>query len=155
LQQTSLPAFADGLLRVELRLLSMGLKRRRLDWVASWADNTATELHASFMRGLEVAEATILDAHDLEGLPRRLRAVYQLWRDGHDLRELYPKNTFYRHRRALLAHGIDVAIKQERTSPDLSNVVPLRVVLTAVPVSVPDWAEGTPLFFEPRQRFGT
>jgi len=34
---------------------------------------------------------------------------------------------------------------------EVSNVVPLFKVLEAVPVGVPDWAEGTPLYFEPRR----
>jgi II/X family phage/plasmid replication protein len=81
-----------------------------------------------------------------EALPPRLRSVNQLWRDGHDLRELFPTRTFYRHRKALLAHGVDIALKQPR---DVSNVVPLVVTLVGREVGVPDWARGTPLYFEP------
>ena len=149
---TSLPAFADGLLRAEVRMRAMALKREHLEYLAYWDDNAASELHQRFMAGLEVAEASMLDPKVLDGLPLRLHAVYQLWTDGHDLRSMYPKNTFYRHRRALLAHGIDIAVKQERESADRSNVVPIRVVLNAVPVSAPDWAVGTPLYFEPRSK---
>jgi II/X family phage/plasmid replication protein len=152
LRCTSLPAFAAALLRAEVRLLSMELKRRGLDWLCKWDENTGTELHREFLAGLELAEASMLDPKTLEGLPARYHAVYQLWADGHDLRRMYPKRTFYRHRNALLAHGIDIAIKQERTGPDLSNVVPLRVVLNGVQVGVPDWAVGTPLYFEPRAK---
>ena len=63
---------------------------------------------------------------------------------------MLPRRTFYRHRTALLAHGIDIGVKQERV-PE-SNVVPLRAVLHAFPVGVPDWAIGTPLYFEPRSK---
>jgi II/X family phage/plasmid replication protein len=94
----------------------------------------------------------MLDAHALDGLPPRLVAVYQLWRDGHDLRGIYPRNTFYRHRTALLKHGIDVAVKQDRACQDMTNVVPLRTVLHAYPVDAPAWAVGTPLYFEPRAK---
>lgn len=149
LQLTSLPAYAAGLLRAEGRFLSMELKRRKLEWVLNWDENAAEELHRSFMAGLEIAEASMLDPKMLEGLPARLLGVHQLWAEGHDLRTLYPKNTFYRHRRALLAYGIDIAVKQERTA-EPTNVVPLRVVLNAMPATVPEWAVGTPLYFEPR-----
>ena len=94
----------------------------------------------------------MLDAQVIDDLAPRLRGVYQLWRDGHDCRGIYPKNTFYRYRRELLAVGIDIAVKQDRSGQDLTNVVPLRTVLHAYPVDVPSWAVGTPLYFEPRAK---
>ncbi len=145
-------AHAQGLLRAEVRMLGLELKREHLEYVSYWSDNSASEVHQRLIAGLEVAEASMLDQTVLEGLPLRLNAVYQLWSDGHDLRAMFPKRTFYRHRRALLAHGIDIIVKQERTRADLGNVVPLRVVLNAMPVSVPTWANGTPLYFEPLKR---
>jgi II/X family phage/plasmid replication protein len=62
---------------------------------------------------------------------------------------MFPSTTFYRHRAELLPHGIDIATLVPREG--VSNVVPLHRVLEAVPVSVPDWAIGTPLYFEPRR----
>lgn len=152
LQETSLPALAQGLLRAEVRMLSLQLVAEHLEYVAYWGENAGSELHSRLLEGLQIAETTMLDAQALDGLPPRFVAVYQLWRDGHDLRGIYPRNTFYRHRTALLKHGIDIAVKQERTGTDLTNVVPLRTVLHAYPVGVPDWAVGTPLYFEPRAK---
>jgi len=37
---------------------------------------------------------------------------------------------------------------------DSTNVVPLIRVLEAVPVGVPEWAEGTSFYFEPRKLQG-
>jgi II/X family phage/plasmid replication protein len=152
LQDTSLPTHAAGLLRAEVRLLGLELKREELVYAYQWTDNAAMELHQRMLAGLEIAEASMLEPAALEALPLRLHAVYRLWSDGHDMRQLLTRRTFYRHRRSLLDHGIDIAIKQERTAPDLSNVVPLRVVLNAQPLDVPDWAQGTPLYFEPRAK---
>lgn len=152
LAESSLPAFADGLLRAEVRMLAMELKREELHRVSAWGDNTAQELHARKFAGLQVSDATMLDAQVLEGLPGRLQGAHQLWRDGHDLRAIFSRNTFYRYRTELLKHGIDIAVQQERAGPDLSNVVPLRVVLNAHPVQVPHWAVGTPFYFEPRAK---
>lgn len=151
LVQSSLPAFADGLLRAEVRMLAMELKREELHLVSAWGDNTAQELHARKFAGLQVSEATMLEAQVLEGLPGRLQGAYQLWRDGHDLRSIFSRATFYRYRAELLRHGVDIAVTQSKPG-EASNVVPLRVVLNAHPVSVPDWASGTPLYFEPRAR---
>ena len=152
LQETSLPVHADGLVRVELCLRSKLLSALGLDVASAWSDNSASELHARLLSGLEIAEATMLQVETLEGLSGRLQVVYQSWRDGHDLRSMLARNTFYRYRRELLAHGIDIAVKQERSGVDLSNVVPLRAVLVAQPVATPDWLVGTPWHFEPRAK---
>jgi II/X family phage/plasmid replication protein len=152
LAATSLPSVAQGLLRAEVRLLSLQLSDEHLEYVAYWRDNSASELHLRMMQGIQVAEATMIDAHALDGLSGRMQLAYNSWREGHDLRAILPRNTFYRYRRELLALGVDIAVKQERTGPDLCNVVPLRTVLHAYPVGVPDWAVGTPLYFEPRAK---
>lgn len=153
LAATQLPDLAQGLLRAELRMLSLQLVAEQLEYVSHWGDNAASELHSRLLAGLQIAEASMLDVTALDGLPPRLLGVYQLWRDGHDLRGIYPRNTFYRYRRELLRSGIDIGVKQERSGSDMSNVIPLRTVLHAYPVGVPQWAVGTPLFFEPRAKF--
>jgi II/X family phage/plasmid replication protein len=154
LSETGLPAHAQGLLRAEVRMLSLQLVREQLEYVFRWGDNEASELHSRLLTGLQIAEASMLDAELLDGLPGRLQLAYNNWREGHDLRAILPARTFYRYRTELLKHGVDIAVKQERTAADLSNVVPLRTVLHAYPATVPAWAEGTPLYFEPRRRFG-
>lgn len=83
-------------------------------------------------------------------LTPKLRSVYQLWFDGNDLREIFPSRmTFYRHRKALLPFGVDIAVKRPR---DVSNVVPLVVTLVGREVGVPSWAKGTALYFDPGAR---
>jgi II/X family phage/plasmid replication protein len=146
---TSLVAHAQGLLRAEVRMLSQHLTRSGLKWVYSWTDNTVEEQHRLHMEQLSISDAAMLDPEALDTLAPRLRMSYQLWKDGHDLRTILTRPTFYRHRAELLEHGIDLAVKQDRAAD--SNVVPLRVVLLAAPVGVPDWAEGTKLYFEPRR----
>lgn len=150
LAETSLRRFADGLLRAEVRLRSLQLADEGLEWVSAWGDNTASELHRRFLDGLQISDAVMIDPPTLEDLPGRLQLAYQAWKAGQDLRATLSRPTFYRYRTELLRHGIDIAVKQERTGPDMSNVVPLRVVLNAYPVGVPDWAEGTSLYFQPR-----
>lgn len=149
LNAAPLQAVADGLLRIEFRMLSMHLKRLGLDTVAAWGDNTASEVHHSHLEKLQISDTTMLDTDKLHGLKPRLHAAYQLWKDGHDLRAMFPRPTFYRYRAELLAHGIDISIKQDR---ETTNVVPLRVVLAGQPFAVPDWAVNSPYYFEPRHR---
>jgi II/X family phage/plasmid replication protein len=89
----------------------------------------------------------MLDAATLDGLAPRLHAAYQLWKDGHDLRAMFPRPTFYRYRAQLIPFGVDISVKQDR-APE-SNVIPLRVTLVGKPAPVPEWAIGSPLYFEP------
>lgn len=152
LAQTSLPVCAQGLLRAEVRMLSLQLVSEHLEYVAYWGENASSELHSRLLAGLQIADAAMLDAPTLDGLPGRLNLAYLAWKEGHDLRATLSRPTFYRYRLELLKHGVDIAVKQERTGQDMTNVVPLRTVLHAYPVGVPDWAVGTPLYFEPRAR---
>lgn len=83
---------------------------------------------------------------NLEGLPARLIAVYTLWKDGVDLRAIYPKASFYRYRSEFLKQGIDIAIRQP-SKPD--NVIPLvRVLRPEAVAQIPYWAIGTSLYFD-------
>lgn len=101
------------------------------------------------LQNLQISDATMLDSDIIESLPTRYKLIYQSWRNGHDLRTILSRPTFYRHRRALLGYGVDIAIKQDRQEEQAANVVPIRVVLVGKPVTVPDWALNTPLYFQP------
>lgn len=151
LQSTSIPRHAAGLLRWEVRMMAMELKREELHLVSQWDDNTATELHARKMAAIEIADETMIQAEVLEGLPGRLQLTYQAWLEGHDLRAMLSRRTFYRYRTELLRHGIDIAVQQDRKPEAAPQRMPLRLVLDVTPSrQVPDWAVGTPLYFEPR-----
>tara|TARA_R110001606_G_C15335725_1_gene646027 strand:- start:36 stop:1097 length:1062 start_codon:yes stop_codon:yes gene_type:complete len=147
----SLTSWADDKLRIELTLRSLQLKDIKLDTASKWGDNTPLEMFKMYLGALEMSTQQDLTSDALSELPSRLKPVYELWRSGHDLRSSYSSSTFYRHRSALLKYGIDIAVVQPSSKKDLTNVVPFIQVLEAVQVSiVPDWAEGTPLYFEPR-----
>jgi len=141
--------FSEGLVRREVTIWARELQRRKLHILANWSTLGASpmSLFDDMFGRLTISEATMKEPSELEAIPPKLRSVYQLWADGHDLRELFPTRTFYRHRKALLALGIDIAVKQPR---DVSNVVPLVVTLVGHEVGVPEWARGTPLYFDPR-----
>lgn len=51
-------------------------------------------------------------------IPPLLQGVLALWRQGRDLRQVYPKPTFYRHRAALLhTLGVDIAAPPPKKAP--------------------------------------
>ena len=99
-----------------------------------------------------MSEMNIINEEVLNNLPTKLKSIYVLWTDGHDIRTMFPKNSFYRYRRQLLEYGVDISIKQTRETK-LNNVIPLMQHLEALPEAIPDWAIGTNLYFEPRRKF--
>lgn len=143
----NLMQWADNKLRGELTLRSIQLKEYELDRASKWLAATPLNCLMTHIESLNMAEQFSLTPAILDDLPARLIAVYKLWKDGEDLRGLYPKATFYRYRAEFMKHGIDIAIRQPST-PD--NVIPLvRVLRPEAIEQVPDWAIGTSLYFSP------
>lgn len=143
-------AWAENKLRVELTLRSLQLSELRLRAPLLWSDNSASKAFHTHLEGLDMAAQSKLPDAKLFELPKKLRTIYLLWLDGHDVRTVLSTRTFYRYRNLLLSQGVDIAMTRPRDPardrPDL------RRVLTAVPAEVPDWAKGTSLYFEPSKR---
>lgn len=139
--------YALPLLRSEVRLLSMELKRRDLAKADHWKNpEVIHEIIAERIGTLKMNEKIRLADKEIEQLPPRLLGVYELWKQGSDLRNIYPKATFYRYRAELSKHGIDLSAPR----PKLAEVIPLIKFLTAKQIAeVPNWALGTPIYFEP------
>ena len=145
-----LQKYADGALRIEHVLRQLFLKDRLLHYGVTWTPSTAAELYAELLNKLELPDMIHLTDAALEGLSPRLQLAYDAWKAGKDLRALLPDRTFYRYRTELLKHGVDILLKQP--SEPKSNVVPLRITLRATQMTIPDWARGTPLLWEPAKR---
>jgi len=143
--------YAEDKLRLELVLRSMQLDDLLCFKMARyWTPDVPAKLHAQFLESIDMSNQFTLPQSQIEDLPARLVAVYRLWKNGEDLRAMYPKNTFYRYRRQLLKHDIDIAIVQPRA---FDNVIPLiRALRPQAIAQVPDWAKGTDLYFEPRRK---
>lgn len=151
----SLPSaieWADKTLRAEVTFRSMELKRQHLNLASDWIDDVPSAVTATLLRerfgAMTMTTNATLSTEVLESLRPALRVAVQAWQGGSDLRTTLPHRTFYKYRRELLAHGLDIATVMPR---EVSNVVPLFKVLEAVPVDVPEWAQGTSLYFEPRR----
>jgi II/X family phage/plasmid replication protein len=147
-------AWADSSLRAELVLRSMELRRLDLDMVSAWIprdglDSTGTaNLLRDRLGTMTMNTVSSLPETTLDDLKPSIRMAFQTWKSGVDLRGVLPTRTFYKYRAALLPHGIDIATPNP---VEKSNVVPLVRVLEAVPSVIPDWAYGTPLYWEPRR----
>jgi len=142
-----------GKLRIEAVTRSMQLKDLGLQLACNWGDNTPNDTLNRLLNGLNMSEQHTLSAVNLDGLPARMKLAYQSWKDGHDLKKILPKNTFYTYRRELLKQGIDIAIKQGNRAEPNPNVIEFRRVLRPERCEqIPAWAYGTPLMFEPRAK---
>jgi II/X family phage/plasmid replication protein len=145
-----LMSHADNKLRGELTLRAMQLKKLGLARGSAWTAETPQQLLAEHIASLQMADQFTLSTEAIEGLPPRLLLVYEAWRNGKDMRQILPLRTFYRYRKELLKRGIDINVRQP-AQPE--NVVPLvRVLQPQAIVQVPEWARGTPLYFEPRKK---
>jgi II/X family phage/plasmid replication protein len=146
-----LTKWADNKLRGELTLRGMQLQALgRLDIASQWTPDLPLRLLFEHIGKLQMADQFSLTPALLDGLPGRLVAVYKLWHDGEDLRTMYSRATFYRYRKELLKHGIDINVRQPAKT---ENVIPLiRVLRPEAIAQVPDWAIDTPLYFEPRKQ---
>ncbi|WP_342652614.1 phage/plasmid replication protein, II/X family (plasmid) [Vibrio metschnikovii] len=147
LQLTSLSDFANNKLRAELTLRSKELVKLGLNVGSAWLNIDVWEVYKEYMGRVEMSEQKTTSALVLELKPY-LRSTYLLWLEGHCPKTILPKPTFYRHRKELLFHGIDISVPN---SKEKSNVVPLSRVIEMRPSGIPDWAFGTELLFEPRK----
>lgn len=147
-------AWADRTLRAELTLRGMELRRLGLGQAGAWRTvdgvplDTAQLLHER-LGGMTMTTTDALSTEVMQTLRPALRTAVIAWQAGADLRATLSLRTFYRYRAELLPHGIDIATLIPKQG---ENVVSLRRVLEARPVGVPEWAQGTPLYFEPRRR---
>lgn len=146
--------WADSKLRIEVCTRAMQLKDDGLSAACNWTENTPDDKVNQLLNGLNMSEQHTLSGVTLDGLPPRLVAVYHLWKEGHDLKKMYPPTTFKRYRRSLIQNGIDIAVKQGNRVEPAPNVIEFRRVLRPVRCDqIPTWAIGTPLYFEPRANF--
>lgn len=137
--------YAQPLVRIETVLRLMELKDRKLSRLSDWRGVDVSALGAEYRSGLVISENAAMSDSALDALPQKLRPIYLSWKSGADMRRHLSVRTFYRHRKALLAYGVDISLIQ---SNPLQNVVPLVRILEGRPVGVPDWALGTPLYFD-------
>ena len=131
-------AFAKGTLRIELRLLSLELKDLKLTKGKDFTCQKIDELFKEYMSKMTMTKNAVLIDKNLLDLPRPVQATYQVWRSGVSCRQLLTESTFYRHRKQLLEHSIDINFPP--SSPDTNNVVPLVRVVEAIPLENPTWA---------------
>jgi II/X family phage/plasmid replication protein len=137
LLQTPLPQWADNKLRVELTLRKKELTDIEITAAKQLTIERCQSLYNDYLGRIDMTDQLPLSSERLLDLPSNLKATYALWNNAEDLRSLLPRSTYYKHRKALLSFGVDIAIRKECN--DVSNVVPLIRILEAEPASIPDF----------------
>ena len=131
LQNLGLEDFIKGKLRAELRIFTKELQKHGITHGYHLNPTTLDELFTAYLGKIDMAtQATLID-EQLMKLPRAVFGTYQLWRQGAHLRELLTEPTYYRHRKILLGHGVD--LNATCLTPEHNNVVPLMRIIEAVP----------------------
>ncbi|MGS0974825.1 phage/plasmid replication domain-containing protein [Burkholderia glumae] len=126
----------DGLLRVEVRLMSAELKKQGLQSVTAWCGDAPKEIFNRYYRNVPVLNvmSSGLNPAELEALPRALRPVMALHKRNVPLELVYRERTLARHRTAFRKLQIDLK------SPARPKAVPLAKVLTASRIKpTPQW----------------
>jgi II/X family phage/plasmid replication protein len=133
---------ADRSLRFEMRHGRLFLRKPEhgeLHCLANWKPDTSLRLWSMMMDRLDLNDADVKPAV-IDHLPARLRVVYAAWCSGADLRQIYARPTFYRHRKALLeAAGVDIAIP--RATEATATVIPIKRIIQLTPIGRPDFAD--------------
>lgn len=133
-------AWCDTKLRYELRLLPMELKRLQLDNAELWQLPLPAELFRIYTDRLSVSPQQMKEADVLTKLTSAQRSAYTLWKKGEDVRRVYSRSQYYKLRRALLEHGVDIGVTQAPAQD--RNVVQMVRILQPKPADVPEWAKG-------------
>jgi len=119
-------------------------------WEGTLRSNTLTEVGAAFLGDYErghamgqlirifeeraaVLSRATASTDDLDSLPRHLRATARDYLAGMDLPRVMTRASFFRHRKALLSFGIDIAVRNVRPFTPRVRVVELA------PAVAPDW----------------
>lgn len=124
-------------LRIEAVIRQMELREQGIKYARDLTPERVQNLYSQYVGRIEMAEKVLLNDEQALKLPRAAAATYHMWKIGMVPADMLPRNTFYRHRRQLLEHGIDISNPPPIASG--SNVVPLIRVLEAKPVQIPEW----------------
>lgn len=147
-----LAEYASDTLRLELVVRGMKLSDEGLKTSDAWSCATGDQLIDRQLGGLSMLDNVALAEDGAADLPRKLVPTYEAWKAGHDVYRMYSRPTFYRYRAALLPYGIDIRQVRPHIVAEREPYAcgaPLRSFL-AHPIGPPEWAQGTPLAYQPR-----
>ncbi|MBI4667468.1 MAG: hypothetical protein HY751_13785 [Nitrospinae bacterium] len=138
--------FADNKLRAELVLRRPQLEKLNINMAFIWKLETPKQQLLEHLATLDMADQFLLTTKQIDGLLPRLQLAYKSWQRGEDLRSMFGKSTFYRYRREMLKHGIDISASCEDRQ---EKKMALREIFKNEPAQIPEWAIRTEILFQP------
>lgn len=137
IQTPQLLEYANKLLRFEIKLKSKWLCEKKLSYACNWNEELVESLLAKSLSRITLTGNMQLSNKKLLDLKPTLVGTYYKWVEGYCLKDCLKPSTFYKHRRELLEHGIDISIVlPEFKKPTLD----LAKVLTDNVIGIPEWA---------------
>lgn len=125
-----LSEWAQNKVRVEVLLRRGELERIDRDAALGryWVKDKAMAVFENYWSRVQIAGEQV-ESFDDETLKPAARAAYNLWLAGQDCARIYPRNTFYRHRKAILeatVGEVDIASLRGKGVIKLQRVLTLR-----------------------------
>jgi II/X family phage/plasmid replication protein len=130
--------WAENKLRVELRLHGKELEKLELTLGQHFSLEAVQNVFNDYLSRIQMTDQIQLSTDVTNNLPNKLVATYTLWNEGHDLRNMMSKATYYRQRKALMEYGINIDLMPCKAST--TNVVPMFRILEAKAATIPQWA---------------
>jgi II/X family phage/plasmid replication protein len=143
--------WADDKIRIELTLKSNELRETGLHLASEWRNIEELDIFTDYVERIQMASQNKIESLSSKIGLAPVRSTYIHWLNGEDPRLLLSRPTFYRHRKALLEHDVDISILNIKDSQETSKIVPLCKVLELKPAEFPHWVAGTEFLFEPRK----
>lgn len=141
LTNIGIETWAENKLRIELRIHAKELTKLDIKKAQDLAPEKATQLFNEYLAKINMNEQIKLPTDKANELPNNLKSTYTLWSEGHDLRSMMSRRTYYYHRKLLMEYGINIDIQPNQASENsTSNVVPMFRIVEAVPAQIPQWA---------------
>ncbi len=141
---------ADNLVRAELTLRSLELKRLDRPNVHHWTPTQLNESYREYVGRLAMSNQLSLPSDVIKSIRRCYRDTYFMWNSGITPRGIMSQNTFYTHRRELLRYGVDIAIPRDTDST--AEIIPLVRLVEGKPYQPPEWAYSNGLIFQPNRK---
>ena len=142
-----LTQLAIGTVRIEAEFHARFLDAQNLRHGSAWHSDTAGLLWSEQIEAITMSTNVTLHPSAIRTMPATYRRTYAAWASGYDVQalELMARKTFYRHRKFLLAYGIDIAVPP--TDREKPRTVSLHSVITGRIAKVPDWAMNHPQLY--------
>ena len=138
---------ADSLVRVEIRLKTLDLKRLDSRYVYQLTPKLIQDLYQKYIGRLKMSETIELTDEQLKSLTPSYQSTYMKWKAGIDIQGDMTTSTYYRHRSKLLKIGVDISVPYKSIST--AEILPLKRVLKAERYDIPQEAHDRGLVYKP------